>query len=114
MIFRNRASIRASALKSMSNARSRALFGFCAIACLGAQGMLAQALPDLIIDKSHTGSFAQGSSGNTYSVLLSNIGSADKAAGSSVSVTDLPPSDLTIIAMNGSGWTCTILPTCVH
>ena len=71
-------------------------------------------LPDLTISKSHIGSFAQGSTGNNYTVVVSNGGTGDKAAGSSVSVTDLPPSDLTIIAMNGSGWTCTILPTCVH
>ena len=105
MIFKSGAS-------KPGNALHGAFVGFFMLACLGAQGMLAQALPDLIIDKSHSGSFPQGSFGNSYSVLVSNTGSADKAAGSLVSVTDLPPSGLLIVGMNGSGWTCTILPTC--
>ncbi len=68
--------------------------------------------PDLTVAKSHTGSFAQGSSGNTYSVVVTNSGAGDKSAGQSVNVTDVPPSGLTVTAMSGSGWTCTTLPTC--
>jgi len=70
--------------------------------------------PDLTISKSHTGSFTQGSTGNTYTVTVTNSGVAEKSAGQSVSVTDAPPSGLTVTAMTGTGWTCTTLPTCTR
>ena len=70
--------------------------------------------PDLTIVKSHTGSFAQGSSGNTYSVVVTNSGAGAKSAGQSVSVTDTAPTGLTVTAMSGTGWTCTTLPTCTR
>lgn len=70
--------------------------------------------PDLTIAKTHTGSFTQGSTGNTYTVTVTNSGSADKTAGQSVSVTDSAPSGLTVTAMSGAGWTCTTLPTCTR
>jgi parallel beta-helix repeat protein len=79
--------------------------------CLTATGA---AQPDLTISKVHAGSFVQGSSGNTYSVTVTNSGAGDKAAGQSVSVTDAPPSGLAVTAMSGSGWTCTTLPTCTR
>ena len=71
-------------------------------------------LPDLTISKSHVGSFVQGSTGNNYTVTVTNSGTGDKAALSSVSVTDVPPSGLTITAMSGPGWTCTTIPTCTR
>src|SRR5262249_9740723 len=43
-----------------------------------------------------------------------NSGAGTKLAGQSVSVTDAPPSGLTVTAMSGTGWTCTTLPTCVR
>ncbi|MBI4910060.1 MAG: putative Ig domain-containing protein [Acidobacteria bacterium] len=72
------------------------------------------AQPDLTITKSHTGNFTQGSTGNTYTVVVTNSGAGDKTAGQSVSVTDGPPSGLTVTGMSGSGWTCTTLPTCTR
>ena len=69
--------------------------------------------PDLTITKTHTGSFAQGSTGNTYTVSVTNSGAGDKTAGETVTVTDAPPSGLTITAMSGTGWTCTA-PTCTR
>ena len=71
-------------------------------------------LPDLTITKTHTGSFTQGQTGATYTVTVTNSGTADKTAGNTVSVTDTPPSGLTVTAMSGTGWTCTTLPTCTR
>ena len=69
---------------------------------------------DLTITKVHTGSFSQGSSGNTYTVTVKNSGAGDKASSAVVSVTDTAPAGMTITAMSGSGWTCAILPTCTR
>jgi len=74
----------------------------------------AAAQPDLTISKTHTGNFVQGSSGNNYTVIVTNSGAGDKLAGQAVSVTDAPPSGLTVTAMSGTGWTCTTLPTCTR
>ena len=71
-------------------------------------------LPDLTIAKSHTGNFAQGQIGARYVVTVSNSGAGAKPEGTTVSVTDAPPSGLTITAMSGTGWTCTTLPTCTR
>ena len=70
-------------------------------------------LPDLTITKTHAGNFIQGGTGN-YTVTVTNSGTGDKAAVSAVSVTDAPPSGLTVTAMGGTGWTCTTLPTCTR
>lgn len=70
--------------------------------------------PDLTITKTHTGSFSQGSSGNTYTVKVKNSGVGDKAASAVVSVTDTAPVGMTITAMSGAGWTCSSLPTCTR
>ncbi|MEP7270580.1 MAG: Ig-like domain repeat protein [Acidobacteriota bacterium] len=71
-------------------------------------------LPDLTITKTHTGSFVQGSTGNNYTVTVTNSGLGSKSAGQAVSVTDAPPAGLTVTAMSGTGWTCTVLPTCTR
>ncbi len=77
--------------------------------------VIAQVLqPDLTISKTHSGNFTQGSTGNNYTVTVTNSGAGDKNAGQSVSVIDAPPSGLTITAMSGAGWTCTVLPTCTR
>ncbi len=71
--------------------------------------------PDLRLTKTHSGSFAQGQTGAIYTVTVINSGAGDKNAGNQVSVTDTPPAGLmTITAMSGSGWTCTVLPTCTR
>lgn len=76
--------------------------------------LTAAAQPDLTISKMHSGNFLQGSSGNTYTVTVTNSGAGDKSASQAVSVTDAPTSGLTVTAMSGSGWTCTTLPTCTR
>jgi len=70
-------------------------------------------LPDLTVNKTHSGSFAQGQVGATYTVTVNNIGGASKPAASLVTVTDTVPSGLTILAMSGAGWTCAI-PSCTR
>ncbi len=70
--------------------------------------------PDLTITKTHSGNFSQGQVGATYSTVVTNSGAGAKPAGAAVSVTDAPPSGLTVLAMSGSGWSCTALPTCTR
>ena len=64
------------------------------------------AASDLTISKTHSGSFAQGQVGATYTVTVANAGAASKPAANLVTVTDTAPSGLTLIAMSGSGWSC--------
>jgi uncharacterized repeat protein (TIGR01451 family) len=73
----------------------------------------ASLLPDLTVTKTHSGNFAQGQVGATYTVTVNNIGAASKPAASLVTVTDTVPSGLTILAMSGAGWTCAI-PSCTR
>ena len=61
--------------------------------------------PLLSITKSHSGSFAQGQQGATYSVLVSNGASAGPT-NSAVTVTETVPPGLTLVSMSGSGWSC--------
>ncbi|MDQ1315498.1 MAG: large repetitive protein, partial [Pseudomonadota bacterium] len=69
--------------------------------------------PDLAIAKTHTGNFAQGQSGATYTLTVSNAGSA--ATSGEVSVTDTLPSGLIATAISGDGWTCVLATlTCVR
>ena len=71
-------------------------------------------LPDLTVTKTHAGNFSQGQTGATYTVTVNNSGLGDKRDADAVSLTDTPPPGLTITAMSGSGWICTILPTCTR
>jgi uncharacterized repeat protein (TIGR01451 family) len=63
-------------------------------------------LPDMTITKTHTGNFAQGQTGATYTITASNIGPSPTNA--TVSVMDTPPAGLTATAMGGSGWSCAL------
>jgi uncharacterized repeat protein (TIGR01451 family) len=69
--------------------------------------------PTLTISKSHVGNFSQAQQGATYSVTVSNATGA-AATNGTVTVTEAPPSGLTLIAMSGTGWTCTTLPVCTR
>jgi uncharacterized repeat protein (TIGR01451 family) len=69
------------------------------------QYALASLNPDLTIVKSHSGSFTQGDTGDTYSLTVTNSGGA--ATSGTVTVTDTVPAGLTTTAMSGTGWTCT-------
>src|ERR1043166_2226060 len=62
----------------------------------------ATAFADLAVLKSHTGSFTQGDVGDTYTVVVTNVGTA--ASFGSVTVTDALPAGLTVTAISGSGW----------
>jgi len=61
---------------------------------------------DLAISKTHAGNFAPGQIGATYTITVTNSGSA--ATAGVVSVVDTLPAGLTATAMNGSGWTCVL------
>lgn len=63
-------------------------------------------VPDLTITKSHTGNFAQGQSGRTYTITVSNIGGSPTSA--TVTVTDNLPAGLNATAMSGTGWSCNV------
>src|SRR6185503_7583569 len=63
-------------------------------------------LPDLTIAKSHTGNFTQGQVGATYSITVTNSGSA--ATRGVVTVTDTLPTGLTATAISGMGWSCVL------
>jgi uncharacterized repeat protein (TIGR01451 family) len=69
------------------------------------QYTLASGNPDLTIVKSHTGSFTQGDTGDTYSLVVTNSGGA--ATNGMVTVTDILPAGLTATVMSGTGWSCT-------
>ena len=61
--------------------------------------------PDLSISLTHTGNFAQGQTGATYTITVQNVGAA--AANSTVTVTDTLPAGLTATSIAGTGWACT-------
>jgi uncharacterized repeat protein (TIGR01451 family) len=68
-------------------------------------------LPDLTITKTHVGNFAQGQTvGSTYTITVSNSGSAP-TAGTVTAVDTLPPGMLAT-AISGTGWTCPTLTSC--
>ena len=61
---------------------------------------------DLSIAKSHTPSIVVAGQTVTYTVTVSNVGTAPSSG--AVTVTETPPSGLTITALSGTGWTCTV------
>lgn len=65
--------------------------------------------PDLTVTKTHSGNFSQGATGKTYTIVVKNSGGAATTA--PVTVKDTAPVGLTVTAMSGSGWTCTLSST---
>ena len=61
---------------------------------------------DLTIAKSHAGNFSQGQTNATYSIVVTNSGSA--ATTGVVTVTDTLPASLSATNMAGTGWTCVL------
>lgn len=61
--------------------------------------------PSLLITKLHTGPFAPGQQGASYSVVVTNSATAGPTVGV-VTVTEMPPSTLTLVSMSGTGWAC--------
>jgi uncharacterized protein (TIGR03437 family) len=67
--------------------------------------ILSSALPDLTITKTHNGNFTQGQAGGSYTITVTNSGTASTSG--AVTVTDTLPAGLTATAITGSGWGCT-------
>ena len=63
-------------------------------------------LPDLMLTKTHGGSFVLGQSGGSYTLTVSNVGPV--ASSGLVTVVDVLPTGLIATAISGSGWTCTL------
>ena len=62
--------------------------------------------PDLTITKTHTGNFTQGQTGATYTIRVTNSGSA--ATSGAVTMVDTLPAGLTATALGGTNWSCTL------
>ncbi len=60
-------------------------------------------VPDVTIDKSHTGAFVRGQQG-TFSLVVSNLGGRPTTG--SVVIDDVLPAGLGVVAASGTGWTC--------
>lgn len=58
---------------------------------------------DLIIVKTHTGNFVEGTNA-TFTIALSNIGGT--ASAGTVTVVDTLPDGLTFVSATGTGWSC--------
>ncbi|MDB6122304.1 MAG: non-specific endonuclease [Pedosphaera sp.] len=61
---------------------------------------------DLAVTTTHTGSFIQGDTGDTYIIVVTNVGTA--ATVGTVTVVDTLPAGLTATAIGGSGWTANL------
>src|SRR5258708_8406951 len=59
----------------------------------------------LTIAKTHSGDFAQGQNGATYTVTVSNPAGAPASSGF-VYVQEIMPSGLAFVSMAGTGWNC--------
>ncbi|BAB74987.1 DUF11 domain-containing protein [Anabaena sp. FACHB-709] len=64
--------------------------------------------PDLSMNKTHTGNFNQGDTGQIYTLIVSNASGAGATDGNTVTVTDNLPTGLTPTAVSGTGWNCSI------
>jgi uncharacterized repeat protein (TIGR01451 family)/fimbrial isopeptide formation D2 family protein len=62
---------------------------------------------NLAITKTHTGSFARGQTGATYTLTVNNVGTGD-TNGTIVTVVDTLPTGLTATDASGTGWTCSL------
>jgi len=71
--------------------------------------------PVLTLQSTHAGSFSQGQTTATYSLTVSNSAGAGPTRGT-VTVTESLPAGLTLVGMDGSGWTCSApqAPACTR
>ncbi len=68
---------------------------------------------DLTIAKTHSQSIAVPGQTVTYTVTVENVGNSPSSG--PVTVTETPPTDLTITALSGDGWTCIVATrTCIR
>ena len=58
------------------------------------------------MSKTHSGNFAQGQLGATYTVTVNNAGTA--AASGTVTLIDTLPAGLTATGISGTGWACVL------
>ncbi len=66
-------------------------------------------VPDMTITKSHMDPFAQGATGDPYTITVANGGTGPSSG--TVTVTDTLPAGLTATGFTGTGWTgCTATP----
>ncbi len=69
------------------------------------QGVVAPVVtnfPDLAVSITHSGNFRQGDSGDIYTLIVTNMGTA--ATAGTVTLTDLLPPGLTASGISGPGW----------
>jgi uncharacterized repeat protein (TIGR01451 family) len=71
------------------------------------------AAPVLRVTAAHAGNFAQGLSGASYTITVSNAAGAGATSGQVVA-TDRTPAGLTVVSMSGVGWACMYLPNCTR
>ena len=62
--------------------------------------------PDLAIAKTHSGNFSQGDVGDTYTIIVTNVGNT--ASSGTVTVADALPAGLTATDISGTGWTANL------
>jgi len=80
----------------------------------GTAPVYADGVTDLIIEKTHTDLFARGSTDQTYTITVTNNGTA-ATTGDVVTVVDTLPAGLTATAISGTGWACTLgTLTCIR
>jgi uncharacterized repeat protein (TIGR01451 family) len=60
-------------------------------------------VPDLVVTSSHSGDFRQGDVGDTYTLTVTNVGSA--ATTGTVRLVDMLPAGMTATSFSGQGWT---------
>jgi exo-1,4-beta-D-glucosaminidase len=65
--------------------------------------------PVLTVSSNHSGGFAQGDTGDSYTLTVANAKGAGPASGMVV-ITDILPAGLTPTRLSGSGWTCSLAP----
>jgi len=63
-------------------------------------------ISDLTIDKFHNVNITVPGQTVTYTVTVTNVGTLPSSG--TVTVTETPPPGLTVTALSGSGWTCTV------
>ncbi len=61
--------------------------------------------PLLMISSKHTGNFAAGQNGASYTVTVSNASLGSPTSGT-LTVAETLPAGLTLVSMSGAGWTC--------
>jgi len=68
---------------------------------------------DLALTKTHSGGVVMPGQTTTFTIRVTNVGSGPTTG--PVTVTDVPPREMTITALSGTGWTCVVATdTCLR